>query len=109
MVPKSFRIAGHKVKVSIVPEKNWSDDETVGFFNSQNMTISLLDGIGPQRTQQIFCHEVVHAILHTMAEEKLCSNEKFVDLFGSLLHQVWTTVEGKAPATQATRNARRKS
>ena len=93
MIPKSLRLMGHTITVKIVPEKDWSDDETVGFWNSQNLTISVLDGLDPQRTQQIFCHELVHAILHNMGEIKLNGNEKFVDVFGSLLHQAWTTVE----------------
>lgn len=103
MIPRSFKLMGHTVTVHIVPEKDWADDETVGFWNSQNLSISVLGGIGDQRQQQIFCHELVHAILHSMGEEKLCSNEKFVDVFGSLLHQVWTTIEGEKPATKAKR------
>ena len=93
MIPKSFSLMGHTVKVKIVPEKDWADDDTVGFWNSQNLTISVMGGLDDQRTQQIFCHELVHAILHSMAEEELNSNEKFVDLFGSILHQVWVTIK----------------
>ena len=93
MIPKSFRLMGHTITVKIVSEKDWADDDTVGFWNSQNGTISVLAGIGDQRTQQIFCHELVHAILHNMGETDLNENEKFVDVFGSLLHQVWTSID----------------
>ena len=93
MIPKSFQLMGHTVIVNLVPEKDWSDDDAVGFWNSQNLSISILAGIGDQRTQQIFCHELVHAILHSMGEIKLNENEKFVDVFGSLLHQAWVTIE----------------
>lgn len=93
MIPKQLQLMGHALSVKIVPAKNWSDDDAMGFFNSQNMTISVIAGLDAQRTQQIFCHELVHAILHCMGEEKLNCNEKFVDVFGSLLHQAWTSVK----------------
>lgn len=41
-----------------------------------------------------FYHEVVHAILDSMNEHELSGNEKFVDLFGSLLHQFITSKQG---------------
>ena len=92
-IPSSFRLAGHTVTVKMIAEKDWADDEVAGYWNSQNLTISVPDWFSESRVQQIFCHELVHAILHTMDERKLNDNEKFVDVFGSLLHQVWTTVE----------------
>jgi hypothetical protein len=93
VIPKKFCLMGHTITVKVVPEKEWADDETVGFWNSQNLTISVLGGLDDQRTQQIFCHELVHAILHCMAENDLNDNEKFVDVFGSLLHQAWGSIK----------------
>lgn len=48
-----------------------------------------------QSVEQTFCHELTHSILHMMGEQKLYDNEKFVDLFGHLLHQALTTMEYK--------------
>ena len=93
MIPKSFNLMGHTITVKRVKEKDWSDDDAVGFWNSQNSTISVLDGLGDDKTQQIFCHELVHAILSNMAEDDLNNNEKFVDVFGSLLHQAWSSIK----------------
>ena len=93
MIPKKFQLMGHTINVRIVPHKEWADDETVGFWNCENMTISVRAGLGDSHTQQIFCHELVHAILANMGEDELNSNEKFVDVFGSLLHQAWTTTK----------------
>jgi predicted SprT family Zn-dependent metalloprotease len=45
--------------------------------------------------EQTFCHELTHSILYAMGELKLYANEKFVDLFGHLLHQALTTQEFK--------------
>lgn len=93
LIPKHFKLAGHTVTVRLVPEKDWHDDEVVGNWNAQNLTISIPDWFNESRTQQIFCHELVHAILHTMDETRLNDNEKFVDVFGSFLHQVWKTID----------------
>jgi Zn-dependent peptidase ImmA (M78 family) len=82
---------GQTIAVRVVPRKEWADDETVGFWNAENQTISVVAGLEDQATQQVFCHELVHAILHNMCEIELNGNEKFVDLFGSLLHQAWTS------------------
>lgn len=98
MIPSSFKLAGHTVTVRLVPENEWADDEVVGNWNSQNLTISVPGWFNASRTQQIFCHELVHAILSTMDEGKLNENEKFVDVFGSFLHQVWTTMESPKQA-----------
>ena|SRR5688572_1735757 len=94
MIPKSFKLMGHTVSVKLVPAKDWSDDDTVGFWNSENNTISVIADLDETRIQQVFCHELVHAILSNMAEEELNGNEKFVDVFGSLLHQAWSSCEG---------------
>lgn len=45
-----------------------------------------------------FCHEMTHKILDAMGEEKLSLNEKFVGLFGSLLHQALSTGRGEINA-----------
>jgi hypothetical protein len=37
---------------------------------------------------ETFYHELVHIILDAMGEDKLYSDERFVSLFGRLLHQV---------------------
>lgn len=43
--------------------------------------------------EQAYLHELVHWILHTMGEEELRSNEKFIDVFASLLHQALVMAE----------------
>lgn len=91
MIPKTFKLLGFTVNVRIVPRKEWVDDETVGFWNAETQSIVVVDGLSDQASQQVFCHELVHAILHNMGEVELNANEKFVDIFGSLLHQAWTT------------------
>lgn len=91
MIPKSFDLMGTRVTVNFIPRDQWSDDEAVGFWNSENLTISLIEGLDQQRAEQVFFHELTHAILYSMAEYKLNDNEKFVDLMGSLIHQFWAS------------------
>ena len=44
-----------------------------------------------QTTEQSFCHELVHWILHIMGEYALQQNEKFVEIFSQLLYQAIST------------------
>ncbi len=93
LIPKSFNLAGHTYSVEVVDEDEWIDDDSVGLCLQERQTI-LIRGILTDSTKQhTFCHELVHAILHAMGEKDLDDDEQFVDLFGSLLHQVWTTVK----------------
>jgi hypothetical protein len=45
--------------------------------------------------EHTFCHELTHAILDLIKEDKLSKNEKFVDLFGGALHQALSTMKGE--------------
>lgn len=92
MIPSSFQLMGHTIKVRVVPEKDWSDDESVGLWNPQNLTIQVRGGMAEQRMQQAFVHELVHAILSHFSHP-LNTDEQFVDTFAGLLHQAWTTVK----------------
>lgn len=46
-----------------------------------------------QRDEHAFLHEVVHAILISMGENKLSKDERFVDVFSGLLQQFFNTKE----------------
>ena len=91
MIPKKFQLMGATYEVKLVGAKNWPDDEAVGLCNFLNQQIMVLDTVSESQQQQTFCHELVHCILDKMGENDLNDNEKFVDLFGSLLHQAWTS------------------
>jgi Zn-dependent peptidase ImmA (M78 family) len=91
MIPKKFKLMGAEYTVNLVGPKKWPDDEAVGLCNFLNQEISILSAVSEVQQQQTFCHELVHCILDKMGENDLNDNEQFVDLFGSLLHQAWTT------------------
>lgn len=46
-----------------------------------------------EMTGQAYCHELIHHILDHMGEEKLRTNEKFVELAGQLLFQALDSAE----------------
>ncbi len=95
-IPKSFYLHGQKIKVEY--EKDWAhqtDENGNAAYRinriilqprteSYNMTV--------EATEQIFCHELVHFILFSMESDRR-NDEKFVNLFGSLLHQALVTME----------------
>lgn len=91
MIPRKFSLMGVTYKVKVVPVKDWPDDETIGFCNLEEHVVSIFGGMSDVEKQQTFCHELVHAILDRMGEHDLNGNEKFVDVFGSLLHQAWSS------------------
>jgi hypothetical protein len=93
MIPKTFNLMGAKYKVLLVDQKDWPDDECVGFCNFLNQQVCVLSAVSDVQKQQTFCHELVHCILDKMGEEELNDDERFVDLFGSLLHQAWTSIK----------------
>jgi hypothetical protein len=54
--------------------------------------IDLRNDLGDTELQQVFCHELVHAVLDEM-KHKISYDEKFVDNFGSLLQQALTSFD----------------
>ena len=92
MIPKQFRLMGHTIGVKVIPESEWTDDDAVGLWNSQNLLIQVRGGMADQRIQQAFCHELVHAILDHFGHP-ISKDEQFVDTFAGLLHQAWTSIK----------------
>lgn len=92
---KSFSLGAIKWSVK---EDNirMSNEECLGVSEQVLCSISIATeykGIGRNKTsiEQTLYHEVVHAILDTLGESELSSNEKFVQSFSLLLHQFETT------------------
>jgi hypothetical protein len=94
MIPKSFRLMGQHWSVRVVPEKDWVGDENGGYCLHEQCAILVRDMPSPQVREQIFYHELAHALMNKMGETELDEDEKFIDLLGSLLHQVLSTCEG---------------
>ena len=84
---------GHKIKVE--KKKNFmSLTDNHGLSDFQKNVITLQDvtkSYSLEQMEHTFYHELVHFILNAMNEHELNTNEKFVDLFGGLLHQALNT------------------
>ncbi len=92
MIPKSFRLMGHTYRVEVVDEKDWLEDDDVGACHHERHLILIRANQDDSAKQHTFCHELVHAILGRMGENELDDDEQFVDVFGALLHQAWTSI-----------------
>lgn len=100
-IPKRFKIMGHTVEV--VTDSNFcTANSCMGCtWDSQNKIVlsdkilsdNEYKAIPKSRKEHTYLHEVVHNILSSMNEQDLNNNEKFVDTFAALLHQVLTTSE----------------
>lgn len=95
-IPKSFWLHGQKIDVSYDDTLCAKDNERGTVYPGYNKIILQPSIKGePQPAswiEQAFWHEAVHAILYHMESEKN-DDEKFVNLFGNLLHQLLTTME----------------
>ena len=83
---------GQRYAVRIVPKSEWKDPEAVGLFESQEREILILKATR-ETMEQVFLHELEHAILLVMGRDKLYRDEAFVDLHAALVHQALTTME----------------
>ncbi len=90
-IPKEFKLFGQTITVEYDKEL-WCREGYVGNASYSHNKITIqpnTKGINRSQEQidQTFLHELVHHILEAMGEDESRSNEKFVDVFASLLHQ----------------------
>lgn len=95
LIPYSFNVLGRTIEVDI-EDCLTCETGKLGTVDYDNGKIklqrpSLEACIKQQTVEQAFYHEVVHVILDAMHERKLSTDEKFVDLFSALLHQIMVT------------------
>lgn len=98
MIPKSFQILGHTVKVEHKDYVDFGANEGSCEHLKLKIEIAKKDTKGnvPETVQEhTYFHEITHMILDSMGEGELSQNEKFVDTFSGLLHQVITTSKYK--------------
>lgn len=90
-VPSQYQLMGQTITVTVVDADEWDDMTAWGQFNPTTNEIRILRR-SEEATAQTYCHELVHTILTAMGH-KLNKDEVFVDLVGSLLHQILTTAK----------------
>jgi len=91
-IPKKLKVIGKYYSVVLENDldykhRNWGETR---YGQSQIAIQGKGQGtqIPQQEIEHTFVHEMVHVILHEMGEQKLNSNEKFVDLFSNIFYQV---------------------
>jgi len=91
-VPRKFKLLGIEYTVSVISSRDWKRPRVVGYLDAEKCHIQIKKARGDV-TEQTFWHEVAHVMLTTMGREDLSSNEEFVDLLASMIHQVLATSE----------------
>lgn len=99
IIPKKFNIAGRTINVRWADTHEF-DSDTIGQIFHDKCEIVIGKGntkrpISDDTKDQVFWHEVVHCILATMEERALNSNEQFVDVMASFIHQVIISSKGE--------------
>ena len=89
-IPNKIRIGGQDINISI---KEHLVDEKLGTMCLASGELEIAEKFYDSKQSEsskinTFSHEVVHGVLHTMGENKLSSDEKFVTTFASLLVDV---------------------
>lgn len=90
-IPKEFKLLGSTIKIKY--QKNLTQfDNALGTASYRTNEIYIQSNeVGYPRTkeqlEQTFLHELIHHILNAMKRKELNDDEKFVDMFASLLHQ----------------------
>lgn len=91
-IPKTIKIAGVEYAIEF-DNKELDKDGILGQSSVIDSTIKLSSTYryverSKLSIEQVFWHEVTHAILDTMQEDELNENEKFVNTFAAFLHQI---------------------
>lgn len=87
-IPDKFQVGGQKIEVRFVKR---CDDNDLGECCYAGGFIEIANNFGKDDVQSddskrnTFFHEMTHAILRTMGEYELNSNEKFVNCFAGFL------------------------
>jgi len=88
MIPKSFKIFGHTIKVKITKDVS---DGTDGEWSPAALEIRIKpvsENLAESWQEQTFWHEVVHAIFDTLSYDDYGKDEELVDRIAQCLHQI---------------------
>jgi len=91
LIPKQFKLFNQTIKVELKNKLAYNNNNYgEAKYTSNKIRIQKQnEGVSLKKTmvEQTFYHELIHYILNYMGENELGKNEKFVDIFASLLHQ----------------------
>ena len=89
LIPENFKLAGKTINI-IIDNDYCNDNNCLGEADFTLKIITLCDTYAGKKLtkrskEQIYYHELIHQILHTMKLERLKYNELFVDSFADCL------------------------
>lgn len=91
-IPKSFQLAGHTIEVRSVPVRKWKHGkDCVGIWLPEFYRIEIRANLRGSNRQQVFTHELIHAMLDIAGHDDLSRDEQLVDRLGHLLQQAMVT------------------
>jgi hypothetical protein len=91
-IPKSFQLAGHTIEVRSVPARKWKHGkDCVGIWLPEHYRIEIRSSLRGSNRQQVFTHELIHAMLDIAGHDDLSRDEQLVDRLGHLLQQAMVT------------------
>ena len=94
-IPKKFKVRSVEYEVKRVDHCRIADDcgrqYPFGFIEIANQSGGYK--VSESRQQQVFLHELTHAILAQMGKEELNDDESFVNTFSSFLSEAISTME----------------
>lgn len=95
-IPTKFSIGGFDYRVEETASLRYGEE--YGHWNGSKCSILLAktaggDELSEERKAQTFFHELTHAVLDAMGEDKLNENEQFIDAFSNLFYQALKTME----------------
>jgi len=88
MIPKSFQLMGHTIKVKIT--EHLSEDNVGEWKPAQQEILILPDSknFTKSNQEQTFWHETMHAIFDVLSYPDHYVDEQLVDRIGQCLHQI---------------------
>lgn len=94
LIPEEFSLGGMTYRVEGVEEMGHGAE--YGCMDPGVNKIYLSEtwhgkSVSPERKEEVFFHELTHAVLDAMGKEDLNGDEEFVDSFAVLLHQALKT------------------
>ena len=97
LIPSRFSLLGYTIEVQTVPADQWQHEDCSGFYVPEKCLIVLREYERPEVQAHTLFHEIVHAIFLALNRDDLSADERLVDTFAGLLHQVITSAEYDAP------------
>lgn len=87
-LPKTINVMGVIYRIRLRRNPLVDGEYAWGFTNYQSALVVLRRGMNPQKMTQTLIHELTHAMIHEMGDDKRCNDETLVNPLGNVLYQV---------------------